>query len=73
MRQNILQEREQMLDRAAQSAMQQAQDLNATYIGQVAHDLRTPLNSFKLGLQTAQSLERCRVESSGCHNFELTI
>ena len=52
MRQKILQEREQMLDRAAQSAMQQAQDLNATYIGQVAHDLRTPLNSFKLGLQT---------------------
>ena len=57
MRQRILQEREQILDRAAQSAMKQARDLNATYIGQVAHDLRTPLNSFKLGLQTLAAAE----------------
>jgi len=29
----------------------EARKLNANYIGSVAHDIRTPLNSFTLGLQ----------------------
>lgn len=36
---------------ADKQALLRAVELNAAYIGQVAHDLRTPLNSFSLGLE----------------------
>ena len=51
LRHQIQQERKAALDQAQQSAFSLAKDLNSSYISQVAHDLRTPLNSFSLGLQ----------------------
>jgi len=51
LREKMEQERKAALDRAQQSAFSLAKDLNSSYISQVAHDLRTPLNSFSLGLQ----------------------
>jgi len=44
-------EHSQELEVAREGAHDVAKDLKAQYIGQVAHDLRTPLNSFSLGLQ----------------------
>ena len=51
MKQQMEQERKAALDQAQQRAFSLAKDLNSSYISQVAHDLRTPLNSFSLGLQ----------------------
>ncbi len=42
--------------KADQHAKTKAKELNSAYIGQVAHDLRTPLNSFALGLQALQGM-----------------
>lgn len=37
-------------------AKTRAKEMNTAYIGQVAHDLRTPLNSFSLGLQALSAM-----------------
>mmetsp|Transcript_38359 Transcript_38359/g.89328 ORF Transcript_38359/g.89328 Transcript_38359/m.89328 type:complete len:342 (-) Transcript_38359:1121-2146(-) len=44
-------------DSADQHAVLRAAEMHTAYIGQVAHDLRTPLNSFNLGLEALRSLD----------------
>ena len=57
LREKISAEHKRALDEAKAGAEVEAKDLNAQYIGQVAHDLRTPLNSISLGLQALDSTE----------------
>lgn len=51
LRENMAKANEQALATAHAGATSKARGLNAQYISQVAHDLRTPLNSFLLGMQ----------------------
>jgi signal transduction histidine kinase/CheY-like chemotaxis protein len=51
LREQVAEERSVLRAEAQEGAKMEARDLNSQYIGQVAHDLRTPLNSFFLGLQ----------------------
>ena len=57
LRQEIAREHKTELERVDQSAWHKAKILNWSYIGQVAHDLKTPLNSFSLGLQELTATE----------------
>mmetsp|Transcript_39279 Transcript_39279/g.76852 ORF Transcript_39279/g.76852 Transcript_39279/m.76852 type:complete len:600 (+) Transcript_39279:184-1983(+) len=43
--------------KADKHAVVRATQLNTAYIGQVAHDLRTPLNSFSLGLEALRAMD----------------
>ena len=57
LRNNLLAERKEVHEQAQEGAAVKARDMNTQYIGQVAHDLRTPLNSFQLGLQALSTTE----------------
>eukprot|EP00284_Hemiselmis_tepida_P009560 CAMPEP_0174917088 /NCGR_PEP_ID=MMETSP1355-20121228/2252_1 /TAXON_ID=464990 /ORGANISM="Hemiselmis tepida, Strain CCMP443" /LENGTH=603 /DNA_ID=CAMNT_0016162153 /DNA_START=32 /DNA_END=1840 /DNA_ORIENTATION=- len=50
---------------ANQNAVVRATEMHTAYIGQVAHDLRTPLNSFMLGLEALRSLNDATPEMIG--------
>ena len=72
MRQKIAREHKTALERAQQHAYHKAKDLNASYIGQVAHDLRTPLNSFSLGLHELAGTELSDEQRGIVNTMELS-
>mmetsp|Transcript_1126 Transcript_1126/g.2951 ORF Transcript_1126/g.2951 Transcript_1126/m.2951 type:complete len:618 (-) Transcript_1126:244-2097(-) len=49
-------------NKADQHAVVRAAEMHAAYIGQVAHDLRTPLNSFMLGLEALRMMDDATAE-----------
>ena len=57
LREKMAKENAMAIASADAGATSKAQGLNAQYISQVAHDLRTPLNSFLLGMQALRDSE----------------
>ena len=72
LRDTISKEHDAFLENARTGAENKAKDMNAQYIGQVAHDLRTPLNSFTLGLQALAGTELTEEQSDLVSTMEVS-
>uniref|UniRef100_A0A7S0I271 Uncharacterized protein n=1 Tax=Hanusia phi TaxID=3032 RepID=A0A7S0I271_9CRYP len=57
LREKLAKKHRERIDEVHEGAQVWAKEMNTAYIGQVAHDLRTPLNSFYLGLQALSSTQ----------------
>ena len=69
LREKMQKEQKQAID---QQAFTLAKDLNTSYISQVAHDLRTPLNSFSLGLHELLESELSEKQRAVVGTIELS-